>query len=34
MLGDAIGQPLTLTVLRSEGLVDVTVSPEELRGDE
>ena len=34
MLGDAIGQPLTLTVLRSQGLVDVIVSPEELRGDE
>ena len=33
MLGDAIGQPLALTVLRSEALVDVTVTPEELRGD-
>ena len=33
MLGDAIGQPLTLTVLRSEALVDVTVTPEELGGD-
>jgi S1-C subfamily serine protease len=34
MLGDAIGQPLTLTVLRSDALVDVIVTPEELRGDE
>jgi S1-C subfamily serine protease len=34
MLGDAIGQPLALTVLRSEALVDVVVTPEELRGDE
>ena len=33
MLGDAIGQPLTLTVLRSEALVDVIVTPEELRSD-
>jgi S1-C subfamily serine protease len=33
-LGDAIGQQLTLTVLRSEGLVDVIVSPDELRDDE
>jgi S1-C subfamily serine protease len=33
MLGDAIGQPLALTVLRSEALLDVTVRPEELRGD-
>ena len=33
MLGDAIGQPLALTVLRSEALVDVIVTPEELRGD-
>jgi S1-C subfamily serine protease len=33
MLGDAIGEPLALTVLRSEALVDVTVTPEELRGD-
>jgi S1-C subfamily serine protease len=32
MLGDAIGQPLALTVLRSEALVDVIVTPEELRG--
>jgi S1-C subfamily serine protease len=34
MLGDAIGQPLALTVLRSEALVDVIVTPEELRSDE
>jgi S1-C subfamily serine protease len=33
MLGDAIGHPLALTVLRSEALVDVIVTPEELRGD-
>ena len=33
MLGDVIGQPLTLTVLRSETLFDVIVTPEELRGD-
>jgi S1-C subfamily serine protease len=33
MLGDAIGQPLALTVLRSEALVDVVATPEELRGD-
>jgi S1-C subfamily serine protease len=33
MLGDAIGQPLALTVLRAEVLVDVTATPEELRGD-
>ena len=33
MLGDAIGQPLALTVLRSEVLVDVVVTPEELPGD-
>jgi len=33
MLGDAIGQPLALTVLRSEALVDVIVTPEELPGD-
>jgi S1-C subfamily serine protease len=33
MLGDAIGQPVTLTVLRSDALVDVVVTPEELRGD-
>src|SRR5580700_1246025 len=32
MLGDAIGRPLALTVLRSEALVDVIVTPEELRG--
>jgi S1-C subfamily serine protease len=34
MIGDAIGEPLALTVLRSEYLVDVVVSPEELRTDE
>ena len=33
MLGDAIGQPLVLTVLRAEALVDITVTPEELRAD-
>jgi S1-C subfamily serine protease len=33
MLGDAIGQPLAVTVLRSDALVDVIVTPEELRGD-
>ena len=33
MLGEAIGQPLTLTVLRSDALLDVIVTPEELRGD-
>jgi S1-C subfamily serine protease len=33
MLGDAIGQPLALTVLRSEALVDVIATPEELRED-
>src|SRR5580700_8737322 len=33
MLGDAIGQPLALTVLRSEALLDVTVRPEELRDE-
>src|SRR3984957_5642987 len=33
MLGDAIGQPLALTVLRSESLLDVTITPEELPGD-
>jgi S1-C subfamily serine protease len=32
MLGDVIGQPLALTVLRSDALVDVIVTPEELRG--
>lgn len=31
MLGDAIGQPLALTLLRSDALVDATVTPEELR---
>jgi S1-C subfamily serine protease len=34
MLGDAIGQPLTLTLLRSEVLVDVIATPEELRSDD
>jgi S1-C subfamily serine protease len=34
MIGDAIGQAVTLTVLRSGALVDVIVSPEELRGEE
>ena len=34
MLGDAIGQPLALTVLRSESLLDLVVTPEEFRGDE
>ena len=34
MLGDAIGQPLALTVLRSEALVDLVVTPEELRGND
>lgn len=34
MLGDAIGRPLALTVLRSETLVDMVVTPEELRDDE
>ena len=33
MLGDAIGQPLALTVLRSESLLDVTITPEELPDD-
>jgi S1-C subfamily serine protease len=33
MLGNAIGRPLALTVLRSEALLDVVVMPEELRGD-
>jgi S1-C subfamily serine protease len=33
MLGDAIGKPLALTVLRSEALVDVIAKPEELRDD-
>jgi S1-C subfamily serine protease len=33
MLGDAIGRPLALTVLRSEALVDVIATPEELRAD-
>jgi S1-C subfamily serine protease len=34
MLGDAIGQPIPLTVLRSEALVDVIATPVELRADE
>ncbi len=34
MLGDVIGQPLALTVLRSDALVDVIVTPEELRSDD
>ncbi len=33
MLGDSIGQPLALTVLRSDALVDVIATPEELRED-
>jgi S1-C subfamily serine protease len=33
MLGDAIGRPLPLTVLRSDALVDVIATPEELRAD-
>ncbi len=33
MLGDAIGQPLALTVLRSEALVDEVATPQELRDD-
>ena len=33
MLGDAIGIPLALTVLRSEALIDVVVTPEELGSD-
>jgi S1-C subfamily serine protease len=31
MLGDAIGRPLALTVLRSDALVDVIATPAELR---
>jgi S1-C subfamily serine protease len=34
MLGDAIGQPMALTVLRSEALVDVIATPAELVADE
>jgi S1-C subfamily serine protease len=34
MLGEAIGRPLSLSVLRSEALVDVIVIPQELPGDE
>jgi S1-C subfamily serine protease len=33
MLGNAIGQPLALTVLRSEALVDVVATPEELQDE-
>jgi S1-C subfamily serine protease len=33
MLGDAIGHPLALTVLRSEAMVDVVATPEELRDE-
>ena len=33
MLGDAIGHPLVLTVLRAEALVDVIVTPDELRAE-
>jgi len=33
MIGDAIGQPLVLTVLRAEVLIDVVVTPDELRAD-
>ncbi len=33
MLGDSIGQPLALTVLRSDALVDVIATPDELRED-
>jgi S1-C subfamily serine protease len=34
MLGDAIGRPLALTVLRSEALVDVIAVPVELHADD
>jgi S1-C subfamily serine protease len=34
MLGDAIGRPLALTVLRSEAPVDVMATPEELRDED
>ncbi len=34
MLGDAIGQALALTVLRSDALVDVIATPVELRADD
>jgi S1-C subfamily serine protease len=34
MLGDAIGQPLALTVFRSEALVDVIATPVELPADD
>jgi S1-C subfamily serine protease len=33
MLGDAIGRPLAMTVLRSQALIDVIVKPVELRDD-
>jgi S1-C subfamily serine protease len=33
MLADAIGRPLTLTVIRNESIVDVTVVPTELPSD-
>jgi S1-C subfamily serine protease len=33
MLGDAIGEPLVLSLLRSGDLVDVIATPEELRDD-
>ncbi len=34
MLGEAIGQPLALTVLRSDALVDVVATPQELRAED
>ena len=34
MLGDAIGQPLALTVFRSGALVDVIATPVELPADD
>jgi S1-C subfamily serine protease len=34
MIGDAIGEPLALTLLRYEALIDVIVSAEELRAVE
>ena len=34
MLGDAIGQPLALTVLRSDALVDAMATPVELHADD
>jgi S1-C subfamily serine protease len=33
MLGEAIGQPLALTVLRSDNLMEVMATPEELHDD-